>query len=151
MNKTFTIDGLPVVDAKRPLRLHITKADVTMAKPKDPANCAIAVACRRELKVIEARVHLSRIYIRTNNKTWHRHTATDALRNEIIALDRGGRFIPITAHLGVLTGTQRTGERPRRANYLIRLESQKTGKKRKSPKVVKDVRGSPVFSKEPTP
>lgn len=39
--------GLPVVDAKRELRVFVAKYDIKPAKRKDPTNCVFAKACRR--------------------------------------------------------------------------------------------------------
>jgi hypothetical protein len=126
---TKTIDGLPVIDAKRPLTLHITGRDISLANPKQPHACAAARACLRELGAKEARIHLGRIYIRTNNGNWQRYQTPGALRDEIIAFDRGGRFEPITVELhpvypGHALGTPRrggvaTGKGKRRRPYHL--------------------------------
>ena len=95
------IDGLPVLDAKRPLKLSITKGDIARAATsiKEPKGCAVARACMRELHVKEARVHLSRIYLRTNDSNWVRYLTPKELRSEIIAFDRGGSFQPCEVRL----------------------------------------------------
>src|SRR5512143_537273 len=87
------INGLPVVDATKPVRLHITKSDVVKGRTKDPGGCAAAVACCRQLKATEARIHLSRAYVRFNGK-WLRYETTGPLRSEIVTFDRGGKFEP---------------------------------------------------------
>src|SRR5512143_3798986 len=87
------INGLPVVDATKPVRLHITKSDVVKGRTKDPGGCAAAVACCRQLKATEARIHVSRAYVRFNGK-WLRYETTQPLRGEIVTFDRGGRFEP---------------------------------------------------------
>lgn len=96
MSQVKSIDGLPVVDAKRPLVLHVTAADIAKAaaSTQEPERCAVARACQRELHVIEARVHLSRTYLRTNKSNWVRYATPQAMREEIIAFDRGGAFQP---------------------------------------------------------
>ena len=40
-------NGLPVVDAKEPLRVFINQNDIRKAKPKDPTCCVYANACKR--------------------------------------------------------------------------------------------------------
>src|SRR5512143_685130 len=87
------INGLPVVDATKPVRLHITKADVVKGRTKDPGGCAAAVACCRQLKATEARIHLSRAYVRFNGK-WLRYETKGPLRSEIVTFDRGGKVDP---------------------------------------------------------
>lgn len=41
-------NGLPVVDAKHELRVHVLKEDIAVSKRKDPTNCVYANACRRQ-------------------------------------------------------------------------------------------------------
>ncbi len=92
--KLKAIDGKPVFDAKRPIKLNINKNDVDKADPKEPADCAVARACRRELRAKEVRVHLARVYVRTNDGNWTRYLTPKPMRTEIIAFDRGGHFHP---------------------------------------------------------
>ena len=89
------IDGLPVIDAKKPLKLEVTRADCQLATRKNPGCCAVAKACGRELKIRGVRVHLSRLYLLAG-KTWTRYLVHSSLRSEIIAFDRGGKFQPGT-------------------------------------------------------
>lgn len=94
------IDGQKVVDAKRKIALEITDADVGKGKTKNPGLCAAARACMRQIPGVEAaRVHLSRVYLKVKGKVkkdaqWVRYATPPALRNEIIAFDRGGEFEP---------------------------------------------------------
>jgi hypothetical protein len=89
-----TIEGLPVINAKKPLKLHVTPLDIKAARKHSPGNCAVAKACQREWKAKEVRVHLSRIYVRHNEQNWTRYFTPYAMRSEIIAYDRGGEFLP---------------------------------------------------------
>lgn len=52
----------------------------------------IAQNCMAQPGVKDARIHLSRAYLRTNSKEWVRFEVPRNLRQEIIAFDRGGRF-----------------------------------------------------------
>lgn len=90
-----TTSPLPIVNAKKPLVLHITKGDLRSAEQnrKDPNWCVIACAARREFGADDVKIHLSRIYIRRGQK-WQRFVTSKALRSEIIAFDRGGTFAP---------------------------------------------------------
>lgn len=98
--RVASIDGLPVFNAKKPIKLKITKRDIGIADPKKPDHCAAAVACKRELHAKEVRVHLGRIYVRTNNTNWQRYSVPRNMRTEIIAFDRGGSFEPGEFMLG---------------------------------------------------
>lgn len=87
------IDGLPVVDAKKPLILEVTSDDIAHSNPKDKAGCAAAVAAMRQEGVTKALVHLSKVYIKRNNH-YERYEAPKKLRTEVVAFDRGGTFEP---------------------------------------------------------
>lgn len=135
------IDGLPVIDAKKPLKLTINKNDIAKADRKEAADCAVARACRRDFHATEARVHLGRVYLRMNAGNWVRYMTPKPLRDEIIAFDRGGTFEPGTFQLQAPTPTKALGKR--------RGGSKKSptggrGKKREQYHVVTNVRGGPA-------
>lgn len=133
------INGLPIVDSKKSLKITINKNDIDMANPKEPADCAIARACRRELHVKEARIHLGRVYLRSNEGNWVRYMTLPALRNEIIAFDRGGTFAPGEYTLKSIPPSHKLGER-KSAPKRKRSVAKKSKKRRASPHIVTDVR-----------
>lgn len=90
MSKIRVIDGLPVQDAKHPIKLVISDRDIKGASVKEPLDCVVSRACRRQLHAQEVRVHLSRIYVRANKGNWIRYHTPGNIRTEIIAFDRGG-------------------------------------------------------------
>lgn len=96
--RIMKIEGLPVKDAKKSVALHITAADVKKGKIKNPSSCAAAVACVRSLGATEAHVHIGRTYLRFNGH-WQRYLTSAALRAEVVAFDRGGKFEPGEYHL----------------------------------------------------
>lgn len=104
------IDGMKVVDAKKKVTIVITKADVKNGETKDPAGCAAARACMRDLEATAARVHLGRTYVKIDNK-WIRFHTPSSLRSEIIAFDRGGSFAPGKYVLPALQPAKKTGRR----------------------------------------
>lgn len=140
------IDGLPIIDAKKGLMLTITPKDISRADLKDPADCVVARACRREVQAQEVRVHLARIYVRTNKGSWTRYVTPLNMRSEIIAFDRGGTFEPQTFELKTPSeakqakGTRQGGKTKK--GYHGRNNPNR--KKRKSPAVVKNVRIGPA-------
>jgi hypothetical protein len=87
------IAGIPVVNAKNKVKITITPNDVKNGDTKDPAACAAARACMRDLHATEARVHIGRTYLKIDEK-WHRFQTSKSLRTEIVAFDRGGKFEP---------------------------------------------------------
>lgn len=89
----MAINGLPVKDATKKLVLHITPKDIERGNTKNAGMCAAALACKRQLDVEDARVHIGNIYIKQKDH-WLRYQTPRSLRAEIIAFDRGGKFMP---------------------------------------------------------
>jgi hypothetical protein len=85
------INGLPVVDAKRKVTLKIIAKDIRNGNAKDPASCAAALACKRQLHANAARIHLGRSYVQIGRK-WVRFLTPISLRTEIVSFDRGSSF-----------------------------------------------------------
>lgn len=95
------INGKPVVDATKPIKIEITARDAKEGDNKNPSSCAAARAVKRDIaECVSARVHIGRVYVETPRK-WIRYETPDSLRTEIIAFDRGGSFAPGTYKLGV--------------------------------------------------
>ena len=89
--REMKIDGLPVIDAKEPVTVHVTNIDVKRGKSNDPARCAFAQACVHDLECDEARVHMGRVYLRFGKK-WVRYQTPGSIRSEVIAFDRRHSF-----------------------------------------------------------
>ena len=140
MSRVTQIDGLPVIDAKRSITLNVISRDISSASVKEPDNCAVAKACRRELHVAEVRVHLGRVYLRTNKANWVRYVTPKGMRDEIIAFDRGGRFQPGNFELTMPPGKRVTGSRQGGPNR----KNSRSGKKRRSPHLINNVRIGPA-------
>jgi len=141
MSRTSQIDGLPVIDAKHPLTIHVQKRDITKSDPKQPDQCAVAQACKRELHCIEVRVHLARVYIRTNDSNWQRYIVPKSMRQEIVAFDRGGTFEPNDFEIRPPQPSQTAGARAKRA---ASGKHTGTGKKHRKYHVLRNVRGWPA-------
>lgn len=141
-----SIDGMPIINAKRPLTLHVTEVDIAGSDRKKPGNCAAARACYRELHADEVRIHLGRVYVRTRGaKSWTRYNTPPAMRNEIIAFDRGGDFEPGEYTLHVPHPAQRTKKAQGSTTNKTKPWKQRSKTpKRASPKVVKNVRTGPA-------
>ena len=100
------IDGMPVVDADKPVTIHITQADCERGSKKDPMRCAAALALKRVTGCDETRVHLACTYLRFGNK-WRRYATPPSLKAEIISFDRGGGFYPGDFRLRPMSPTLR--------------------------------------------
>lgn len=137
------IDGLPVLDAKKPVTLIITDRDVAGSNTKSPTNCAAARACARQLH-LEARVHLGRIYLKTAKDRWTRFETPKSLRTEIIAFDRGGSFEPGEYELRPMHASKRIGKGGYGSETSRTKPRPRNQKPRRSPTIVKDVRTGPA-------
>lgn len=113
------IDGLPVIDARRDIVLEITPRDCSFSDPKKPNSCAAARAIKRSHIGLEARVHVTRIYIRANKGNWQRFMTPDSLKYEIVAFDRGGEMMPGEYLLRAPKGKERLGatRSPKKVRY----------------------------------
>jgi hypothetical protein len=90
------IDGVPVANGMTRLRVNVTKQDIEKGQPMNPNACAMARACMREVKnVVAAKVHKGRLYLKfEGQERWRRWTVPEYATREIVAFDRGGRFLP---------------------------------------------------------
>lgn len=129
--KELKIDGLPVKDGKKSIVISISDRDVKNGTLKKPNSCAAALCCKRELGATEAHVHTSRVYLRFNGH-WQRYLTSAALRAEIVAFDRGGRFEPGEYRLIRM--------QPSRQNDVSRTKKRGKGKKRQPYHMVTNVR-----------
>jgi hypothetical protein len=128
------INGEKVVDATKPLKLTITDRDVSLGNTKDPGACAAARACMRETHATAARVHVGRTYLKIGEK-WVRFNTGAALRSEIVAFDRGGKFEPGEYKLSPPQPSHRASGKRQGTT-----PTRRTGKKRAKPHIMTGVR-----------
>jgi len=133
--------SLPIINAKRAIKLVISPKDIARADKQEPSSCVVARACKKLTHATEVRVHLSRVYIRSNEGNWQRYMTPRSLRNEIIAFDRGGSFEPGTFVLGPPPRSRAaTGKRQGTDSKV------KRGRKRRKYHVITNVRTGPAHS-----
>lgn len=137
------LDGLPVVDAIKRLTLHISDQDCKVGRTRRPESCAAALACLREVPgCTEARAHIARTYVKVgagSKAHWVRYKTPGSLRGEILAFDRGGRFMPGEYELSPLPKSDRaTGK----AHSKPTLKRGRKGKHRSKPHTIHGVRTS---------
>lgn len=132
------IGGLPVLDARHDLEIEILSRDCKSGDPKDPGSCAAARAARRQLHAYDVRIHLTRVYIRTNKGNWQRYINTEALQKEVIVFDRGGEMMPGKYMLLAPKKSQRVGQYHKGKSRTGR------GKKRKTYHKTESVRLAPT-------
>lgn len=86
----------PYVKVTTPLEINVTKDHVKRGTPLSFNVCPAALACKEaDPDVEDVGVLLTRIYVIYPNRVDVRPTGA-ALRSEIVAVDRGGRFAPGT-------------------------------------------------------
>lgn len=134
--RTHKINDIQVVDAKRSIMVEITKGDIARGDTKDPAACAASLACRRKFHIKEARIHRGRAYL-LMGKRWVRYVVSQALKQEIIAFDRGGAMAPGTYLLRAIPPQERYGARK---NKPIGKTAGKRGKKKRLYHYVPNIR-----------
>lgn len=94
VTKLAKLLGLPMVDAKKPLDIHLSKEDTVRAKVNDPTDCAYSRACRRQYKgVIAAYFFRSTAWLQYADRLV-RYLLPTAMEKEIVAFDRGGKMSP---------------------------------------------------------
>lgn len=133
-----SIDGLPVIDAKHDLELEIVSRDCKGGDPLRPESCAAARAARRQFDAYDVRIHLTRVYIRTNKGNWQRYIASDRLHQEVIVFDRGGEMMPGKYMLLSPKKSQRIGQ------YHKGKKSARATKKHRKHRFVERVRAAPT-------
>lgn len=134
------IDGIPVKDALKSLNVRITRRDIQLANTKDPNHCAAARAICNNAGADAARVHVGRTYVKFGNQ-WTRYVTPKALRTEIIAFDRGGKFEAGTYRLEKVPPTQVAAARKARKVAAKRSSHNGKGPKKRRPHIVKGIRG----------
>lgn len=88
------IAGKPVFFGRSPKALDITTSDVEHGARRSQSACAAALAVQHCIPGAKsARVCLARTYVEYENK-WEVYNTPNALRSELIAHDRDGRFAP---------------------------------------------------------
>lgn len=133
------IAGVEVKDASHKIVLNITKEDVKAGSLKKANSCAAAKALCRQEGCEAAKVHMSRAYIKKGGK-WLRFGVTPALRSEVLAFDRGGKFEPGEYTLVPLQPTVRLGAHRKKPRVEKRKGRHDLGKPRKAYHVVSGVR-----------
>jgi hypothetical protein len=101
------INGKPVRNGTRKIMLDINDRDVKKGQTRDPGGCAAAQCLMRTVPdIVSARVHMKMTYLEFDDH-WERLLTPGALRNEIVAFDRGAAFYPGTYGLRPLSPSER--------------------------------------------
>jgi hypothetical protein len=87
-----------VTDAAKGLEIEVTKQDDKVSRRNDHAGCAMAVACKRELKLDGVIISRSVAYLVKGSEAT-RYDVPERVSREIVSFDRGGGFDPGTYRL----------------------------------------------------
>jgi hypothetical protein len=85
--------GIPVQDAKRPLKIRLSSSDIQRGKKKNNKACAFACAATHVPGVTRAYIFRTAAILEYDNKMV-RYMLSPAMRREVLAFDRGGTMEP---------------------------------------------------------
>ena len=97
-----------VRDAKNNVDVHVTSADAKNVGRRNHGECAMAVACKRELGADAMIVSASRVYV-VHGKVATRFIVPPSVSREIVAFDRGAKFEPGVYRLNAPSRMARLG------------------------------------------
>lgn len=98
-----------VRDSKGGIKLEVTEKDCKTASKKDPNNCALAKACKRQLNIDGAIIGISYSWLIKGNTATRFQTGENVSR-EIVSFDRHHDFAPGKGYsLRKVTGGNRLG------------------------------------------
>jgi hypothetical protein len=97
-----------VKDAKRSIHIEVLPRDTTVATVKNHKECAMAIACKRKLKVDGVIISVSTAYI-VKGKTATRFKLGQSISREITSFDRKAGFAPGEYQLNAPSQQQKIG------------------------------------------
>jgi len=97
-----------VIDAKSILRIDVTKKDAASKAAKSHIECALAVACKRHMKLDGVVISRTTAYL-VKGKQAIRYLLPVSARLEVASFDRGGGFSPGIYHLSRVPASRRIG------------------------------------------
>jgi hypothetical protein len=101
------VDGYPVVDATKPLEVHVTQRDIRKGKPS-ACDCAFAVAIRRTYGAERVRVNASRVYVEQGG-VYRRYRTPEGMFEQIELFDRTGDMGPGVYTIPVMSPSHALG------------------------------------------
>lgn len=99
-----------VVDANRPAKIEVMARDANPRAAKNHEACALAQACKRQLRLDGVIISRSTAYLIKGRKA-RRFRMTTAASREVVSFDRGSGFAPGVYVLGAICPNARLGTR----------------------------------------
>jgi hypothetical protein len=106
--RKFFPDTESVEDSTKPLIIEVTKKDTQSTAVKNHKECAMAVACKRQLKADGVVVCLSTSYI-IKGKQAIRYKNTETVSREVTSFDRKAGFEPGIYELSKIPESSKLG------------------------------------------
>lgn len=97
-----------VSDATGTVDVSVTAADDKASRKKDHAECAMAMACKREMKLDGVIVSRKTAYL-IKGGTATRYELPESTSREVVSFDRGSGFAPGDYHLRPPSESRRLG------------------------------------------
>lgn len=111
----------PRIDAVRPLVVEVGKLDAVFGSKRDHHNCAMARACRRLPKVIDAQITRTVAYLEYDDRIV-RYSNSSALEKAITGFDKvGGSFPEGTYVIRPFGPSQRLAAMHKRAKRIKKM------------------------------
>ena len=138
--------GLPVVDAKRELRLFSDVSDISVATRKDPTNCVFAKTCQRLYGSHNVAFFRTVAYVdlpdSKGGRRIERFNLTKMTRKLIEKFDRTGRADPAGYHLiAPSPGFTMDHRLAKSREYLTtKMQTAVTAKKKTKHRIIAEVR-----------
>jgi hypothetical protein len=109
------MDGLPVREAKRAIKLVPVQGDLKKAKQQDPTCCVAACAWKRQFDVDKVYIYRSRTYVLwRGDKFWTRYKTPVRLAANTVTFDKARIFDLEDYYFNRLQPTQRAAIRKKR-------------------------------------
>src|SRR3990167_6395415 len=120
--------GLKKVDARSPLRIEVTKREISTASKKDPSCCAFANATKRQHDIKAAYFFMSTAWVERGDGTLVRYRLPPSMQKEIVAFDRNKTMEPGDYQLVAFGKTSRMSAFKKRPSAKKRRAADRTPK-----------------------
>lgn len=97
-----------VHDSQKNIAIEVTEHDAQHSEVRKHRTCAMAVACKRKLKVDGVIISVDRAYLIKGSKAM-RFSLPESVSREVVSFDRKGGFAPGTYKLQAIPAGKRLG------------------------------------------
>lgn len=130
--------GLVLLDAAKPLEIEVKTCDIKNSKSCHPRDCAIARALVRE-GFVEAFVFRSTVWVADGKGHLVRYGLPASLQKEVVAFDRGAKFMPGDYYLSA--SPNRARNKKQRAGKSPQKDAKAKARRRIKKKIIHRTQG----------